>query len=333
MVADITDEQADALYAERARTSGERRQGVQARLARTDIAKALPNLTIYVCGSLGRNEAAAKSDLDLFQIIDDTDAGIAKITHLQEFELYAQIIGTHRELGFPDPSKDGEYLDVHSLDDMLKGLGGRDEDYYNAFTARMLLLLESKAALNEAVYDLVVKKIVQAYFRDYEDHSDAFRPVFLLNDILRYWKTLCLNYENRRTPDQAASTDEDKISDARKNVKLKFSRLLICWSMVLPLASRKYGTADEILNLVKKSPRERLDEVGTWSPEAQRLVRRLKTQYAQFLQLDSDDKVRASLAKREAREEVFALGNQFAEGIFELLNVSADKQVLRYVIV
>jgi hypothetical protein len=333
MVAEITDAQADALYAERARRSQERRRAVQVSLEETDIARTLPNLTIYVCGSLGRDEAAANSDLDLFQIIDDTDAGVAKVTRLQKFDLYAQIILTHRRLGFPDPSKDGEYLVVHSLNDMLKGLGGRDEDYYNAFTARMLMLLESKVALNEAIYDRVVKLIVQAYFRDYQDHSDAFRPIFLLNDILRYWKTLNLNYENRRTPDQAASTDEDKISDARKNVKLKFSRLLICWSMVLPLASGNYDTADDILKLVKKSPRERLDDVATSSPEAERLVRQLKTQYAQFLQLDSDDEVKASLAKREAREEVFALGNKFAEGVLKLLNVSADKQVLRYVIV
>jgi len=41
-------------------------------------------------------------------------------------------------------SNDGEFLRILYLEDMLEQLGGREDDYLNYFTARMLLLLESK---------------------------------------------------------------------------------------------------------------------------------------------------------------------------------------------
>src|SRR5207248_2988755 len=121
------------------------------------------------------------------------------LTNIQRYEVFAQIIRTHEKLKYGPPSNDGQFLAVHSLQAMLEHLGGPNDDNENEFTARMLLLLEGQSLYGQAVYDAVLEKIVDAYFRDYADHKSDFRPVFLLNDVIRYWKTLCLNYEFRRT--------------------------------------------------------------------------------------------------------------------------------------
>ena len=112
--------------------------------------------------------------------------------------LDADLIRAAQELRFPDFSNDGEYLEVHYIDDILNNLGGPRDDFQNHFTARLLLLLESRPLYNESFYENVMKKIIYSYYRDYHDHEDSFSPIFLINDIIRFWRTLCLNYEHRR---------------------------------------------------------------------------------------------------------------------------------------
>ena len=72
---------------------------------------------------------------------------------------------------------------------MLEALGGPQDDSENLFTARMLLLLEARCVCNQPLYDDIVDKILKHYFRDSRGKS-TFRPLFLLNDLLRYWRTL-----------------------------------------------------------------------------------------------------------------------------------------------
>jgi hypothetical protein len=198
----------------------------------------------------------------------------------------------------------------------------------------MLLLLESRALYGQDVYDRIVAKIVDAYFRDYADHKTEFRPVFLLNDVMRYWKTLCLNYEYRRNPGVQSTAESAR--HARKNVKLKFSRLVICFSMVVPLASGKYTTKDDVVRLVGLSPLERLDDVATRAGAgAPRLAEELKAQYVAFLRMDGDPQFVRNLEDRDFRESVFELGNKFAGAMFDFLLECAPpgKSVVRYVVV
>src|SRR5437879_12377305 len=110
-------------------------------------------------------------------------------------------------------------------------LGEPEDDVTNTFTARLLLLLESRALLEENVHREVVTAVIKAYWRDYEDHKADFMPAFLANDILRLWRTFCVNYEARteRVP------LEEKAKGKLKNYKLKHSRLLTCYSALLYL--------------------------------------------------------------------------------------------------
>lgn len=71
----------------------------------------------------------------------------------------------------------------HSVNDLTKTLGTPEDDHSNTFTARLLLLLESKALLEDAVYNDIIEDVIAAYWRDYEDHKIDFMPAFVANDI------------------------------------------------------------------------------------------------------------------------------------------------------
>ena len=139
----------------------------------------------------------------------------------------------------------------------------RENIIVDFFTARMLLLLESLPLYNDALYRDVIRAMISSYYRDYSDHEKNFRPIFFQNDIMRYWKTMCLNYEHRRNrlPDDPIKHAEFHL----KNFRLKFSRLLTCFSMIIAVVhlSRRAVLRDsELLALVLASPWQRLIEVA-----------------------------------------------------------------------
>ena len=185
------------LLASRRHRSYSRLQHLRSKISSLASLTDLPHLCIYVTGSFGRLEASVYSDLDLF-FIDNGHTNANPISRIDKTLLDADLIRTVRELVFPDFSNDAEYLSIHYLDDIKRSLGGREDDFQNYFTARMLLLLESRPVHNDEIYRHIIEKIIQSYYRDYHDHVSGFLPVFLINDIIRFWRTLCLNYEHRR---------------------------------------------------------------------------------------------------------------------------------------
>jgi len=171
------------------------------------------NICIYATGSFGRLEASEHSDLDLF-FVQTSDEAADPIGRIDKTLVDADVIRLAREQGFPEFSRDGEFLEVHQLGAILAHLGGQEDDFRNYFTARLLLLLESRSVYADPVYGRALKRLVEAYYRDYQDHEMDFRPVFLANDIVRFWKTLCLNYEHRRN-----RPTDDQFTRAKSHLK------------------------------------------------------------------------------------------------------------------
>lgn len=161
-------------------------------------------ICIYTTGSFGRGDASRFSDLDVFIVaLEEPVTGSRLLTRLEEVELLASIVHVNRELKLPELDADGGFLKVHPLSDYLRGLGKPSDDAENTFTGRLLLLLESKPIFGHACYDQVRQECVARYWVDYQDHRDSFLPAFLINDILRFWRTLCVNYEAGEGADPA----------------------------------------------------------------------------------------------------------------------------------
>lgn len=208
-----------------------------------------PKLSVFAAGSLGRLEIGTKSDFDVFMIADTEENKRPSISRLEEYEVFAALININEKLHFPKFSGDGRFLKTYELEDLVKATGSPLDDSENLFTARVLLLLESQSVTNAALYRKAREIVVQHYYRDGLGRDD-FRPLFLLNDLLRYWRTLCLNYEVHRN-----ETDRPWL---KKNLNLKFSRKLTIFSTVFGLLSGRANDSAGFLQLCELTPIERL---------------------------------------------------------------------------
>lgn len=293
-----------------------------------------PKLCIYVTGSYGRFEASQHSDLDLFFIYkgSEEEAGIPRVNKTL---IDASLIKLCQKLGFREFTGGGRYLDIHYLGDIQRVLGSPADDYKNLFTARLLLLLESVPVHNEVLYDEIVKEIIAAYYRDYHDHEKDFHPVFLVNDIIRYWKTMCLNYEHRRN---RPSDDEAKRNENHlKNLKLKFSRVLTCYSTIMVLAkNQEVVTPDAVFDLVHHPPLVRLRQVAEKVDGGDELLDEILDDYSWFLEATGkpQTEVLTWIADRTERNAAFDRARNFGGSIYRLLKAAAEgTETFRYLVI
>nr|VFK55947.1 MAG: Nucleotidyltransferase domain-containing protein [Candidatus Kentron sp. TUN]VFK62100.1 MAG: Nucleotidyltransferase domain-containing protein [Candidatus Kentron sp. TUN] len=203
-------------------------------------------VSIFCGGSLGRGDAGKESDLDLFILSNKEGKDIRRMDTLK---LLADAININEKLKYPEFSNDGQYFKVYSFPDMFERLGSPNDDVDNLFTVRMLLLLESRPIFNKELYEAQIDKVLDHYFRD-SSGKDSFHPLFLMNDILRYWRTVCLNYELVR--------NDPRRPWRKKNINLKFSRMLTIFGTILPLISGPASTKKNVGKLKDLTPIERL---------------------------------------------------------------------------
>jgi predicted nucleotidyltransferase len=279
---------------------------------------------VYMTGSFSRGEASRYSDLDLF-IIGKTADGKRALGGLDEILIKSDLVRATRKLGIPDFSGEGEYLTHYTVEEIVDTLGKPEDDVNNTFTARLLLLLESRPLIGDEAYREIIRQVVQAYCKDYQDHAMEFVPGFLANDILRMWRTFCVNYEARTQSAPPAKKAKRRL----KNYKLKHSRLLTCYSALLYLLvvflRRKTVSPDDISGMVTLTPTERIEwlagqsEVGT----ARSKLEELLALYEDFL--SRTDASEGELVERfmdEAkRREYFESASRFGDLVFEVLQV------------
>jgi len=325
---------------DRAEYSRRRIEELVAGLSSVDELLAEEPLCIYATGSYGRLEAWKDSDIDLF-FLADCDPSKRPISSLRFIRLTARLIDLTEEMEFPEFTGDGQYLGVQYVDQMEQVLGSPHDDRLNAFTARMLLLLESRPIYRAELYRDLLDRVVGFYFRDVEGHEDDFEPVFLSNDILRFWRTLTLNYEYKRFRNSQlkdpAKRAEARALSALKNYKLKQSRLATCFSMILHLATDDLPILPaRVLALCELTPQERFEALrGRGGDKADRRIDRLGEMYGRFLdrvQTPTEELVdcfRDSTQKKDLLGEATLYGTE----IFVLLQELASPDRMRRLVV
>ena len=280
---------------------------------------------VYVTGSFGRLEAGHHSDLDVF-IVGRSEDKKPVLKELEATCIKADLIRSTRDLKFPDFSGDGRYLlRSYDIKQIIEKLGTQDDDSSNTFTARLLLLLESRPLIEEQVHADMVEQVVKAYWRDYESHKDEFVPAYLTNDILRLWRTFCVNYEARTDTEPEEKRAERKL----KNYKLKHSRLLTCYSslmMLLAIYSRERTvTPEAAFEMTKMTPSGRVKAIVDGPHRidgVEQDVSSLFKKYDRFLQT-TDDSEANLIARFLDRSEASALtreASEFGEVVFNILS-------------
>lgn len=191
----------------------------------------------------------------------------------------------------------------------------------------MLLLLESKPICNETLYEKHVASIVGHYFRDQRGHK-LFKPLFLLNDVLRYWRTLCLNYERTRN-------DPDK-PWRKKNINLKFSRMLTVFGSVLPLISIPVKSPNGVIELISLTPLERLAR-GLDSLSDDNLLDdfiQFLDDYETFLQWKEGPDVEKQMKKSKKKDESRSRAVRFSDFLLRAVSHrSISEEYRKYLVI
>lgn len=286
---------------------------------------------VYATGSFGRREAGVYSDLDVF-IVGKSDGvtnsdGVqgSLLRPLDEILVKAQLIRATRALKFPEFSGDGRYLTHYSTHQLTRTLGRPEDDVTNTLTARLLLLLESRPIIGEKVYNDVLTEVIRAYWRDYEDHKDKFMPAFLTNDILRLWRTFCVNYEAKTETEPEREKAKRKLA----NYKLKHSRLLTCYSGILYLLAvfrrDRTVTPEHAIEMARLTPTGRLEwllKEPDFS-DARGVIESILCQYSIFL--DSTNKPKEEqifmFSNRSSSFRYLNQANEFGDLVFKALNL------------
>lgn len=299
---------------------------------------------VYVTGSFGRGEASPHSDLDVFIVgkrnrhpgRDGIEGSLLR--PLDEICMKADLIEVTRKLGIPEFSGDGRYLTHFSVHEFTKTLGTPEDDVTNTFTARLLLLLESRPLIGSAVYEEIMEEVIAQYWRDYEDHKTNFVPAFLANDVLRLWRTFCVNYEARteRMP------EIQKAKGKLKNYKLKHSRMLTCYSALIYLLAvfdRQETVAPaDVLAMIGLTPTERLE----WILKRQDLnrthakVNELLGHYERFLETTNsgEDELISRFMDKSTSETYMADAYRFGDAVFAVLTtLGGDNRFYRLLVV
>jgi predicted nucleotidyltransferase len=176
--------------------------------------------SLVVFGSLARHEFTQKSDIDWALMIDGrADSGHLKIAHSLKSEL--------DKVGLHEPGPTEVFGGLVFSHDLIHAIGG-EEDTNKNMTRRLLLLLESAsvgATENQQDYDRVVNGILDRYVVEDASFISGNRsrnriPRFLLNDVVRFWRTMAVDYANKYR-------SRERQKWALRNIKLRMSRKLI----------------------------------------------------------------------------------------------------------
>lgn len=295
--------------------------------------------TLYATGSGGRREMSAHSDLDVFLVRRGRPAKT-----LDAVEIQAAIVKTLREVGFPPPSRDGEFLRMHTAERLVANIGKPADDAENTFTARMLLLLESAPVANAPAYRAIVEDVISAYWKNADLHPEDYLPIVLVNDIVRYWRILLLNYESKNNERQQELSPERLKADLRlRSYKLRLSRCITCYSLLVAFlgASKRTGHVGraEVLALVGESPTDRIARVERdFASDAaiSAMCNDVRARYAHFLTVTAESKEALEQRFEDAtfRRARLAEGDAFGEAVFALVSALGHKNRLyRYMVV
>lgn len=297
-----------------ARADTERRLG-ELRAALADL-PAAERTAVVVFGSWARGEWTEYSDDDWALLAEPSaasdDPGVA-----------AALARAGAVLGVAErsPGEQPAFGTAFGCDELVERIG-LDDDTNTNLTRRMLLLLESRTVAG-AAHPRCWARVLDAYLdRGARDHEP---PRFLLNDVVRYWRTICVDFEGKHR-----DTGGDDPKWVARNAKLRTSRKLLFAGGLVPVLLCQLKEASAVGEFLRRQlaapPTDRLAAAFVALGAVDEGARALGA-YDRWIELLRSAGARAELAGlREATRdasplfrEIRALGRQLEDGLLALL--------------
>lgn len=276
-------------------------------------------LCVAVAGSLGRLEQTARSDADLVVVLRDED------TENEDRSIPAvdSVWRLLRPLRLGRPKRDGIFGAAFSATELCdpRTLGTLDEDVA-IYGQRMQLLLEGRPVYEETAYASLIRRIALRFLsrEPYGDGEFVWRT--LLDELLRYHRSLCVRYRHWGRHDPADWRE--------RNLKAGHSRLLNLAGLLLLLGESTVCGEDPVewvIGRLRHTPLQRI--AGVVSNYDRRALFDLLERYEAFLAAWNDPAFREQLAAFDrpgAEPDDHSAFQSLADNAREL------KQVLRHFI-
>ncbi len=274
------------------------------------------DVSVCVFGSLARDEFTDGSDHDWAILTNEPhahdDSSVVAALQIVEKHLGKEdhAPGNTKVFGMP--------FDVRTLVESV----GLDGDSNTNLTRRMLLLLESRS-LTGTVHEAGWRSVLDHYMN--HGVKNYRPPRFPLNDVVRYWRTVCVDFEGKhRDP----NGNDPKW--ATRNAKLRTSRKLLFAGGLLPIMLCHVRTTDEIPSFLATwftaVPLDKVAAAFIWADMQPEGARALAT-YDRWLSIQQDKSARDELRTltRDTRRssqlfaDVVDLGRQFERTLLALL--------------
>ena len=281
---------------------------------RSSVGSAVPpGAVVVACGSFARREACAASDLDYFAIALDASVPEDAAWAPRLREAIGRIVPV-------EPAQGGPFAAVERLPDMVRNLGGQD-DTNQRLTRRMLFLLEGEPLGDASGFGHARRVLLDRYIA--ARVGPGMLPLFLLNDLIRYYRTIAVDYEYK-------TAEADKPWGLR-NLKLVFSRKLLYAGGLFAVAETRDGPATakvaRLEELLALPPLERLGAIC-----GARAVEPVLDRYDYFLARLAEPGVRRHLerlTRRERGDPVFRdlkdAGYAFTRDLQHLFQTTFDR--------
>jgi hypothetical protein len=230
------------------------------------------DFSIVIAGSYGRLEASRESDFDYFILFDSETVNPETIKN--------EVNAVLTKVGIDPPNPDGVFSKHFPVSDLINNIGGH-EDSLPKLGQRMLLLMESRAFYNDTYYRKVVERILNKYL-EYVIKGSQKECVFLLNDLIRYFRSMAVNYEYTFWKESQKWTI--------RNIKLRHSRILIYAGILFLIleASKEDDKLSFFLKHIYKTPIEKIKAIYDINSNSQ--INEVLEKYNFFLgQMNSAD--------------------------------------------
>lgn len=247
---------------------------------------------MVIYGSLARREWTSGSDVDWTMMLD----GAVRAT---DFASAYDIEDMLQDLSLKEPNPNGAFGNLCFAAELVHKVGGESDSNRNT-TQRVLLLLESASVADTSgVRDRVVRAVLERYLEDEGKISGkkGAMPRFLLNDIVRYWRTMAVDFTAKQRARRGRGW-------ALRNFKLRMSRkliftagLLVCLNAIDDVQSgaQKHEKLRHLEAQFAKPPLLILAESTTKHGMADEQAAGLFAAYEKFLEILNDDEKRKAL--------------------------------------